>query len=186
MGFYWSTQLYNDAMCLARIDLLQKEGDDNLSSMPVSHISDQYDSQSVADCKENPYASHGSQVSRSCTVVNLVRPDQGDTLDSNLVSAYDKLQTNKEDNCGESTVMNSGLPTRKEESQYKSFSSPSKTEETKDFLPNRHLPILQSPSAPDSSQSQVVTTLLLRLHKYIDRAQAMRDEIDAKITAGLI
>lgn len=186
MGFYWSTQLYNDAMCLARIDLLQKEGDDNLSSMPVSHISDQYDSQSVADCKENPYASHGSPVSRSCTVVNLVRPDQGDTFDSNLVSAYDKLQTNKEDNCGELTVMNSGLPTRKEESQYKSFSSPSKTEETKDSLPNKHLPILQSPSAPDSSQSQVVTTLLLRLHKYIDRAQAMRDEIDAKITAGLI
>lgn len=202
MGFYWSTQLYNDAMCLARIDLLQTEGDRSLSSMPVSHTSLQYDSQSVADCKEKPYVSQSSPIS-GCTIVDLVQPDQDSTLNGNLASVHNELVTNKKDDYNdmvtvipsdsqgylsdEPTTVNSSLLVKEEEPQHEHFSLSTKTEEAKDTPSNRHLPILQSPNnIPGPFQSQTITTLLLRLHKYIDRAQAMRDEIDAKITAGLV
>lgn len=230
MGFYWSTQLYNDAMSLARIDLLQKEEDSGLSSIPLSYTSITYNLDSAATQREEANRLQSSPLADCHTSKNRMQSTNNDTLNNSSASTFEEVKKDKGNHpsgtettvyCGSKThsetklnVMNSSLLEGGSHCEYSASPKQSRTTESnlsntrlvdnKEAKQNNalctHSPTVQRctsnsiSSSPkkiadadiDTSVGVNTAMLLARLHKYIDKAEAMREGLDAKINASLV
>lgn len=212
MGFYWSTQLYNDAMTLARMGVLQKNEDYGFSSMPLSHTS----------IHDNPY-------STTIQGEGILQPTLTDVLTNSTISISSETKNDKNQHLVEAEAINYCDPQIHLENEmtiveanhfvdgchceYSTSPEQNSMEENslstlvytqlpdnKGEEQNRrlytHSPALQhSINNPISSLSKKIanadidsdadtTILLARLHKYIDRAEAMMDDLDTRINTS--
>ena len=217
MGFYWSTQLYNDSMRLARMGLLPKEGDCGLASVPLGCASIHYDSNSVS-CVEKVYGLQSPLLIEDRTSNEVVRPVQSNMFNI-MASVPKEIEADKRDHQAKTEPafssssemhpldgLKPGNSNRfAEEHWYGQSTSPkqpngiegspssthspdNKTEKhdiTSDKCsPAPHFLSNDSISSPpkEVTNSGVNTNMLLvRLRNYIDKAEAMRDRLDAKI-----